>query len=374
GCFGTIVAPTGVGKTMIGLMAIDEFYPCKILVVVPTQILQKEWVENIKKIVPRTKNDIQLVSSGNKPDGKSITVAVVNSIRFQEWESDLLIPDEFHRYGSKCNFTYIERGRFKKILGLTATVERLDGKHKELLAVAPQIVDLTPSSAKSMGIINKYKIVNVGVDLTSFERVRYNKASDIIRDLFPRFGYSIHNVKLALKSEGWRDASKVMEMFQMRKRILAEATGKRIKTVELVRKHTRDKVIIFSESINVSSDLARRISENGIDMPVYMTHSGMKKKDRIKNFDGFKTCHNGVLITVRALDEGINVPDANVAIVVSGSSVVRQTVQRLGRVLRVQKNPSILYQLYVPGSKDEDWLDKRTEGIIYGAESVKHVR
>jgi superfamily II DNA or RNA helicase len=95
-----------------------------------------------------------------------------------------------------------------------------------------------------------------------------------------------------------------------------------------------------------------RLAKDGIDSVVY--HSKSKGKDLL--LDKFRKNEVRVLLTARALDEGFDVPDCDMAIIMAGYKGERQVKQRLGRILRKKDKTAIIYLLYADRTKDEDWL------------------
>jgi superfamily II DNA or RNA helicase len=126
---------------------------------------------------------------------------------------------------------------------------------------------------------------------------------------------------------------------------------------------------LFCELIETAEFINNYLQTKGIKTGIY--HSKMKRDERKDLLTQFKDDKIRIMIAVRCLDEGINVPDANVGIVIAGSSVSRQTIQRLGRILRPKEGKQArYYQFYVPNTKDEDWLHKRNQTILPMAENV----
>jgi superfamily II DNA or RNA helicase len=122
-------------------------------------------------------------------------------------------------------------------------------------------------------------------------------------------------------------------------RIIAlNADAKLAKVVELLTKHRDDKVIVFSEYNVMVDALSERLLLPAI---TYRTPPA----ERRQILERFRSGEYGKLVTGRVLNEGVDVPDANVAIVVSGSSATREYIQRLGRVLRPKRERALLYEL-----------------------------
>src|SRR5262249_38091030 len=125
-------------------------------------------------------------------------------------------------------------------------------------------------------------------------------------------------------------------------RLVAMNAGAKIATIEdLLRRHAGDKVIVFSEFV----DMVERISRTLL-LPAITYRTPPAERRAI--LEGFRSGTLTKLVTGRVLNEGVDVPDANVAIVASGSSSMREYVQRLGRVLRPKTTEAPLYELISP--------------------------
>jgi superfamily II DNA or RNA helicase len=122
-------------------------------------------------------------------------------------------------------------------------------------------------------------------------------------------------------------------------RLVAMNAAAKIATIEeLLRRHARDKVIVFSEYVDMVERVSRMLLLPAI---TYRTPPA----ERRAILEGFRSGALTKLVTGRVLNEGVDVPDANVAIVASGSASMREYVQRLGRVLRPKASEAQLYEL-----------------------------
>jgi superfamily II DNA or RNA helicase len=369
---GTLELATGVGKTMIGLMAIQQNPAAKVYIVVPKIDLQKQWIDAITEFGLFPSSAIGRVGDGYCEMDKQIVVAVVNSIRDKYLTADLLIIDEMHRYGSSENFQFLKNGIFKGIMGLTATTFRQDGMHKKIFEHAPLIFDFNQSSAIKQGLLSEYTVENIAVDMTNSENDEYSRVQNFIRNNFHIFRNNFDEVKAALGSGGVRSmiAADMMRMFGKRRHIVLHAANKVLAAVDIIDTH-RYKTLVFCEYIKTADRIITALKYKNIPAAKY--HSKMSRDIQQQMLEDFKTGKYQVMVAVRSLDEGTNIPDCEAAIIVGGSSVERQMIQRLGRVLRkhdLKKEP-IIYQLYIPSTKDQDWLDSRMDILNKGAKQIK---
>lgn len=114
----------------------------------------------------------------------------------------------------------------------------------------------------------------------------------------------------------------------------------------MLRRHHEDRVLVFCEYTSVVDSLSRRLLLPSV---TYRTPA----VERRLTLQRFRSGEYTKLITGRVLNEGVDVPDANVAIVVSGSATPREQIQRLGRVLRPKEEEAVLYEIIARGTTEE---------------------
>lgn len=370
-CQGTMEIATGVGKTLIGLMAIQQEIDAKWWIIVPKIDLQEQWIAEIKEHLKLGDNMIGRVGNGYNETDKDVIVAIVNSVRDKELEGNLIM-DEMHRYGSEENFKFLTNGTFKKVLGLTATAIRQDGAHQELFKVAPLVYSFSQKEAIDRNILAKFELINIMVGLSKEERLDYMTVEHIIKRDFSTFNNDFQQVQDATTGGGVMQAVAfgLLKAFSRRRSILLNANSRIAKTVELIENNPDSKILVFCEFIKTADKIVEELEEMGIVVGKY--HSGMdnsKKKELLEHFRN-NICR--VMVSVKSLDEGTNIPDCDMAIITAGTRVERQMIQRLGRVLRAVegKKSAQVYQLYIPNSPDYKWMRTRLTALIKNAEKV----
>lgn len=380
GYFGTLQIATGVGKTMIGLMAIQQEVPAEVIIVVPKIDLMLQWENEILEHFGQWNSihtNIGKIGGGFTGYNKAIQICVVNSLReVKDLEADLLIMDEMHRYGSEENFKFLENGKFKKILGLTATATRQDGAHSKLFKHAPLIYNYTQKDAIEANILSKFDLINVRTELTPQEKAHYSSLNRLIGMNFSTFHNDFNLVRMSVRDGGVRGsiASDLMRAFTKRKSILSNAKSKVDKTIELITAdENNSKTLVFCELIKTADQVVKELKARGIAAGKY--HSGMKSNKKEEMLNDFRENKVRVMVTVKSLDEGTNIPDCEVAIIAAGSGVKRQMIQRLGRILRKTEDKGVakVYQIYIPDTKEYDWLMKRQSELVKNANTVRWV-
>ena len=220
-------------------------------------------------------------------------------------------------------------GNHKATLGLSATPERESDKGFESIIVpslGPIIYVYDYPQAKSDNVIVDFNLVNIGIELEqndvdrvlSFSKAKYGPSKELV----------LHDVA----------AGDTVAFAEYAMRIPW--------AVKLALLHRHERVIIFHERVASLGKISNLLAEYGQNSVTY--HSRLSEAHRRDNLRLFRRGMVNMLITCRALDEGANVPEANVAIIAHSTSSTRQRIQRLGRVLRpaTGKDNAIVYTLY----------------------------
>jgi superfamily II DNA or RNA helicase len=357
---GVVVLPTGAGKTFVATLAM---LACQrsTLVVVPTLDLLNQWYDVLAAAfgVP-----VGIVGGGYH-EVLDLTVTTYDSAHLHmEHLGDrfgLVIFDECHHLPSPSYSMAARMCLAPYRLGLTATPERADGKTADD-TVGPVVYrkDITELSGEYLA---EYETVCMDVPLTPAEREAYD------RDRATYLGFlRAHGIRMG-EPDGWSrflilssqsDAGRRAFAAYRRQRELAlAAPGKLDRLERLLHLHRHDRTIVFTENNAMVYTISRRWLLPAI------THQ-TKVKERSRILAAFNEGALGAVVTSKVLNEGVNVPEANVAIVLSGSGSVREHVQRLGRILRrVGDKRAILYELVAAGTQEERTSDRRREHVAY---------
>lgn len=356
------------GKSFLIAMALLKHrHLDKIFVIVPKIDLMNQLYDDIVKYCKIKEDTIGRIGGGYKEDNCPITIAVIDSIRNKTFSSELLCVDEVHNLNGIKNRHFFVKGSHKRIMGLTATID----KSKSLL---PIIYEMTQKEAVDKKLIAPYKMVNIGVDLIGEESNKYRYYTNLIKTDMRHFNYDlasiINNAKFSNDSKQKQLAMGILRAIKARKTILANSKAKADKTLEIIDLNKNSKILVFCEFIKTADLLLRQLKKIGIVGGKF--HSKMTKEDKQILFDKFKNNEINVMIAVKSLDEGTNIPDCDIALVMSGSSVARQIIQRIGRVLRLSdsKDYATIYQIYCKGTKDEDWTKKRSSYVKKAAMEI----
>ncbi len=360
---GCIVLPTGAGKTIIALHAILKANTST-LIIVPTLNLMEQWIESISNIVGE-KYYIGKLGGGSE-EIKSITATTYDSAYLKAAylgnKFEFLIFDEVHHLASDKYSLIGEQFISPFRLGLTATIEREDGKHINLYKLVGNIVfkkDFYELSQQNH--LAKFSLKKIKVNMLPEEIIRYNKTIYEYKQLLKeaKIYYPIRLERLIILSSTNTNLRKAL---LLRNEALDIALNSKAKVIELERilgDHTIEKIIIFT----VHTKLAYSIS-NRFLIPV-ITHK-TKNEERNEILEKFKKGQYRIIVTTRVLDEGTDVPDANMGIILSGTGSKREFIQRLGRLLRPKQDIQNLANLIEIISSDTSEVftsTKRNKGI-----------
>ena len=384
GCQGVIEAVTGTGKTRVALAAIEAHLRknWRILVLVPTVALQTQWKKVLKNHLIDCLNcdvDIGLLGGGKNDslNTSQILIAVAPSASKYRINNDnykgLLIADECHRYGSDT-WALALKEAFERRLGLTATYERPDqGIEKYLDPYFKRVCyTLNYEEALKDGVIANFKIAFIGINLSESEKNIYmelnNRCSKLRGVLIDRhgvvkepFGEFMKEVNvIASGGEGVVTglARKYLNSFSKRRQLLASSLNKVKSLVCLVPAiNFAERTILFAQT-KAAADLAvLELMKSNVRGA--LLDSTMSLDERKDVFAGFEDGKHELVAAPILLDEGIDVPSADLAIVLAASRSRRQMIQRMGRVLR-KKNDARLARiaiLYLKGTSEDPEMD-----------------
>lgn len=352
---GVVVLPTGAGKTVVALLAMQAA-SVSTLVVVPTIDLLHQWHHAICARFGLPEDAVGRIGGGMKT-ARPLTVITYDSAAMPRRSLDawgMLVFDEAHHLPSASYRTIATRSKAPLRLGLSATLERSDGRHDDLARlIGPTVFERQPSTLAREKHIADYTVRRVSVDLTDDEQAQYDQLTSEYS-----WYMAANRLKLMMtgcsslfegliRLAGHDPAARAALRAHREARMLAMNAERKVQAVQkLLTQHSADKAIVFSEWNVVVGELSRRLALPAI---TYKTH----KDERRDILTRFRNAEYSKLVTGRVLNEGVDVPDANVAIVVSGSAAVREYVQRLGRVLRPKASGgAFLYEVVSRGTSE----------------------
>ncbi|WP_437809537.1 DEAD/DEAH box helicase [Sorangium sp. So ce1078] len=355
---GVVVLPTGAGKTFVATLAIAARQRSA-LVVVPTLDLLNQWYDGLSAAfgVP-----IGLLGGGYH-DVLDLTVTTYDSAHAHMdrlgARFGLVIFDECHHLPSPSYALAAKMCLAPFRLGLTATPERADGRgYDDLIGPIVFRREITELSGQYLAA---YDVVRLDVPLSEDERAAYEAARAVYIGFLRANGIRMPEgwgqfIMLSSQSDAGRRA---FEAYRRQRSLALCAPGKIDVLARLLHAHRADRTLVFTEDNATVYQISRQFLLPAI------THQ-TKVKERSAILEAFNRGTLSAVVTSKVLNEGVNVPEANVAIVLSGSGSVREHVQRLGRILRRSENKTaILYELVALGTSEQRVSDKRREHVAY---------
>jgi len=368
---GSVVLPTGSGKTFLAVQAIADA-GVSTLVVVPTIDLMNQWHATLTNAFGDQLPDGVGVLGGGSHDIADITVTTYDSAyRYINEYGDqfgLLVVDEVHHLPAPTYQQIPEMTIAPYRLGLTATYERADGAHEELEDLLGTVVYQEDVDELTGEFLSEYETIHLQVELIDEERATYDEEYQIYRDyvdshdfdLWKEQGYAEFLKRTSYDPQGRRAL-----IAKQRAETIARTAEKKLDTLDnVLKRHHDDRTIIFT----ANNEFAYEISHEFV-VPC-ITHQ-TETDERTEILERFRTGEYSMLATSQVLDEGIDVPAANVGIILSGSASKRQYAQRLGRILRPtdDRQPARLYEIITEDTMETYVSEQRRQGVNSSADS-----
>ena len=347
-----------LGKTRVGLNLIDAFIKrnerSSILVVVPSENLKNQWIDKLEE----------------RGTLDNTRVEIINTVVKSSWTCNLLIIDEIHLTASNLFSQVFEKVQYDNILGLTATLERLDGKQELIKKYAPVCDTIPISLAEENGWVAPHKeyCVLLDVDLT-----QYNKLTKEFNQCFAYFDFNfsvcmscatnakyckIYAKKLGLD---WKQVMGMAQKWNRAMRARKDFIYNHPKKLEITNKildaRKDKKCITFSGTIKQAEAIGRG----------YVIHSKQSKKYNREILEKFDAESCGVLNSSKSAETGLDLKGINTEIIMyTNSSKIRKT-QVLGRALRAEEGKNTeIFTLVLRNTQEYNWFqNSNTSEVVY---------
>lgn len=398
---GTVKVVTGAGKTLLAFAIAEQLQNKQVpglhmAIVVPTIVLMNQWYEEFREKGNIPDEAIARMGGGYKENyqgGKRILISVLASARkflkevvdkSNTQDTLFFIVDECHRIGAaEMSQVLATQRRFN--LGLSATPERdedespsEDNEAYDTSQTGKQlgriIYELTYADALRMGIIPPFTIHHYGVPLNEPEKQSYDSLTRIVNDtkaelksLAPQdasSGPAFYRWARAMGSKKGSVselANKLNANIAARKAVLYSMESRYLAVEDILRREFSEnpgaRVILFHERIDEAMKLFGRLIKSGF--AAVAENGELPDSIREENLELFRKGIARVMVSVKSLIEGFNVPAVDVGIIVASTSSVRQRIQSMGRVLRRhrtaggEEKTSCIYILYASDTVDD---------------------
>ena len=327
---GVVVLPCGAGKTIVGAAAM-ALAQATTLILVTNTVAARQWRDELLKRTSLHEDEIGEYS-GSKKEIRPITIATYQVMTtrkqglyahldlFDAIDWGLIIYDEVHLLPAPI-FRFTADIQSRRRLGLTATLVREDGMEGEVFSlIGPKRYDVPWREIEAQGYIAPADCVEVRVTLTDAERLEYATAEP-----------------------------------ENRYRFCATTLTKRKVAIELAKKHQGEQVLIIGQYIDQLDALSEELG-----VPLIKGDTPLKERERL--FAAYRTGEITCLVVSKVANFSIDLPEATIAIQVSGTFGSRQEeAQRLGRILRPKADGrgARFYSVVARDTVDQDFAQNR---------------
>lgn len=356
---GVVVLPTGAGKSLVAQMAIERTKRST-LVIVPTLDLMNQWYD---LLLAYFQAEVGLIGGGYYEVGALTVTTYASAFRFMERLGNgfgLVIFDECHHLPSSIYRYAAELAIAPFRLGLTATPERADGADLLLERLIGPTVFRREAQDLAGEYLADYELVRINVKLNDEERAAYERERAVFRRFLEEKRISLaslHGWQMFIAASARSEAGRrAMLAYREQKRIALGTEAKLRVLIELLKRHARERVLIFTAENEMVYHISRQFF-----IPAITHQTGIK--ERSAWLEAFNKGEVLALATSKVLNEGVNIPEAAVAIVLSGSGSSREHIQRLGRILRPSPGKeAVLYEVVATDTTEERISERRRSG------------
>lgn len=348
--------PTGTGKSLMAVELLRKIWEKEnkqaVIIVPKNVILETGWYKELFD------NGVSLADIGVfygdiKEYGRKVTITNVQNIgKIDLSRFGILLIDEIHNSTVRV-LEILSLHNFEYKIGLTATLRRGDNGHWAILKYFGfNKYEYSPSSALKEGVLNKFDFINVSIEMDSESYKMYNELTQQINSLTQQLGKKIKSKEDTSIRNAW------YSLITERKKLTANYLRKIEAVKKICSSYPDSKILVFNEFNSQTNKFRWELLDIGISAGV--VHSKVPKKEVDDTLIKFRTDKINIILTTKVLDEGYNVPKVDVGIICAGNSTNKQTIQRMGRVLRKKSINSKLYQIYIKGTVEEKYALIRT--------------
>jgi superfamily II DNA or RNA helicase len=345
--------------------------PFNLLFLVPRIILVEQNINRLVKYgIPTYRIGAYF---GERKEAREITIStyqsVINSLDLI-YNSNMIVFDEVHLISDTAatlrkifDAVMAATANSKKkllLLGLTATIDEEDPKYSTILSLLPPVKKYMIKDAVKDKRLAQPIVIPIKVNLTHNEKKIYDECSAKIRNISGYLNTSDPKSLSSLLRKGGHTAGLVRAWFanvKNRKNLINCAENKILAAVGIIAtKHTSERIMVFSETIESIQKLKEMLQNKGIDSK--MIDSKLKSKERQKILSDWGK-EFFPLLSVHTLEIGYDVPEVRVAIILATTSNMNQIVQRIGRIVRKTegKDTALIYAIYLSHTHDVSTLE-----------------
>lgn len=347
---GIVEAVTGSGKTRLALAAIDAHIKAgyKVLIIVPYKELMNQWADVIQGSFQSYR--VGFLGDGNRQSLRFVDILIGISNSVQKYKTlppdtkALIIADEVHHYGTTLAQKMLEKGYYRR-LGLTASLERNDDGVEQVIKTYFGEISYTYDYSEAIDeqVIASFKILFLSVEMNEVEQEEYSKLSTRIGKLKSTLeekyshimlsSFGTFNQKINRLPYIDKDVQLYKTSTYKRSQMVVNMPSKLsiVKHLNPVIKKSRGS-FVFTQLTQVNIEISNILQSEGVK--IVPMDGGYKPEERRSILRQFKDRQIEAIAAPKLLDEGIDVPHADLAIITGKSNSRRQLIQRLGRVVR----------------------------------------
>ena len=359
---GIIALPTGAGKTRTAIAAIARTRACS-LCLVPTRVLLEQWVSAL--------NAAGLSDVGRFGDGDRrlapVTVATYASALRHADELgnrfDLLVVDEAHHFGGGAGDECLEMSTARMRLGLSATPADDERRRERCETLIGAVVFRSAIEDLAGRFLAPFRLLTLSLPLDAEEGRAYRREVDAWRPVVRRFFETAPGADwndFVANASRTEEGRRALAAWRRSRCLLTFTRAKQRAVSELVARNACSRVLLFAADTASAFAIARTHL-----VPVLTCDIG--RSERADLLSRFAKGELRVLVSARVLNEGVDVPEADVAVLVGGTQGKREFVQRVGRVLRpAEGKEAVVFELLSRGTHEVQEADRRRRGLAAG--------
>jgi superfamily II DNA or RNA helicase len=379
-CKGTLQYATGVGKSRCGVLAsgwlVKQIEDPSILIITPTQTIRDQaWRDEFKKWGAKSIFDDCVEC-----------VCIQTAYKYVDKHYDLVICDEIHNYIPVSEeyeyFKFFDNNTYDKLLGLSASID--EELIPKLNTIAPIVDVIDTNMAVELGLVSPFVIYNIPIKMDEKARKEYARWDAEFHATF-----SLFDKDLGLMFKCLKDSSVLKYHLQRkfnlkpsevayslshyktfpyrcntamreRKKLLYENTSKLSAIGKIVKMFKKRKGVVFNQTAAFADKVGELVGDTCI-----AEHSKIKKKVRLENLNKFQDGRTKIrmISAVKSLNEGANLKGVDFVVIASGTSKIKDFIQRVGRSIRWEDGKTaVVVRLYMANSQEEKWVESSQEG------------
>lgn len=351
----TIKAATGTGKTIIAIAWLKSVN-LQSLIIVPTQaLIYQSWAP---KLQDAGLLDVGQFYAYSKQEGSTVITTYASAVSHPELleKAEAVVLDEVHHLGAQTALLRLLPKLKEKeyVLGLSSVPERRDEAHEIFLKEFPICFDVSLGDALRKGIVSPLEVLQIPAEMTDTERTKYLNETERIQRAFKFCGPNIAKWMRCFDPNTRQYIGRLgLLAMSRRKKLLTRIESKKDRILEIIQRHPAERIILFAESVKAIEEIKEFLVVHEASCETF--HSKTEPWRRMEILDDWGRKFD-ILLSCRALEEGLDVKEVAIAILVTSGASERQFIQRIGRIVRPKEGKiARFYVVFCPGTVEESY-------------------